>query len=58
MKVYESFETYIVINTFRWGSTRGHDVIVIPMINQEEATGFNAFLEVANGLLLFTLISE
>lgn len=55
---HASFETYIVINTFRWGSTSGHDVIVISMINQEEATGFNAFLEITNGLFLFTLITE
>lgn len=53
-----SQSTYVVIDALGWRRSGAHDVVVVSMVDQEQAARSDTFLKVLNGQLLVTLIAR
>lgn len=58
MNLKNELSTYVVIDAFAWCWSSFHDVIIIPVVNEKHAAGFDALLKVSDCLFLFTLVAK
>lgn len=50
--------THIIVNALGWSASRGNHMIVVPVVDQQHASGTQTLLKVADGSLLFALVSK